>query len=88
MRWRIRIRELRDKVSTTIRHVRKGETLETTHDGAPVAILAPIGNDRIDQLIATGDATTPTPLETPLRRFPVTGDLSASEAISEDRAER
>ena len=88
MRSRIGIRELRDTLTATIRRVRNGETLEVTHDGEPVAILAPVGDDRIQRLIAGADATAPTPLEEPLRRFPVIGDLTASEAIEEDRAER
>ena len=88
VRSRIGIRELRDTLTATIRRVRNGETLEVTHDGEPVAILAPVGADRIQRLIAGADVTAPTPLEEPLRRFPVIGDLTASEAIEEDRAER
>jgi antitoxin (DNA-binding transcriptional repressor) of toxin-antitoxin stability system len=88
MRRRIGIRELRDTLTTTIRRVRNGETLEVTHDGVPVAILAPLPDDRIEQLIAGGDVTPPTPLGRPLRRYPVTGGLTAAEAIEDDRAER
>jgi prevent-host-death family protein len=88
MRARIGIRELRDTLTATIRRVRNGETLEVTHDGVPVAVLAPVRSDRIQRLVAGGDVTPPTPLKEPLRRFPVTGDLTASGAIEEDRAER
>jgi prevent-host-death family protein len=88
MRSRIGIRELRDTLTATIRRVRNGETLEVTHDGVPVAVLAPIRRERIQQLVAGGDVTAPIPVKEPLRRFPVTGELSASEAIEEDRAER
>jgi antitoxin (DNA-binding transcriptional repressor) of toxin-antitoxin stability system len=88
MRSRIGIRELRDTLTATIRRVRNGETLEVTHDGEPVAILAPVQSDRIQRLVAGGDVKAPIPLETPLRRFPVTGELSGSEAIEEDRTER
>ncbi len=88
VRARIGIRELRDTLTATIRRVRNGETLEVTHDGEPVAILAPVHGDRIQRLIAGADVTAPAPLEKPLRRFPVTGRLTASEAIEEDRAER
>jgi prevent-host-death family protein len=45
MRSRIGIRELRDTLTATIRRVRNGETLEITHDGEPVAILAPVRGD-------------------------------------------
>lgn len=88
MRSRIGIRELRDTLTATMRRVRNGETLEVTHDGVPVAILAPARSDRIEQLVAGGDVTPPTPLKQPLRRFPVTGELSAAQAIEDDRAER
>lgn len=88
MRSRIGIRELRDTLTATIRRVRNGESLEITRDGEPVAVLAPVRGDRIERLIAGGDVTAPIPLEEPLRRFPVTGELTASEAIEEDRAER
>lgn len=88
MRPRIGIRELRDTLTATIRRVRQGETLEITHDGVPVAILAPLPADRIQQMVAGGEATLPTELGEPLRRFPVTGTLTAGEAIEEDRAER
>ena len=88
MRARIGIRELRDTLTTTIRRVRNGETLEVTHDGVPVAVLAPLPSNRIEQLVAGGDVTAPTPLSQPLRRFPVTGESTAGEAIEDDRAER
>jgi prevent-host-death family protein len=88
MRSRIGIRELRDTLTTTIRRVRHGETIEVTHDGVPVAILAPVGSDRVQRLVAGGDVTAPTPLKELLRRFPVTGELTAAEAIEDDRAER
>jgi prevent-host-death family protein len=82
------IRELRDTLTATIRRVRAGETIEVTHQGVPVAIIAPAASDRVSRLVAAGDVTPPRPLTRPLRRFPVTGALSASEAIEEDRAER
>jgi antitoxin (DNA-binding transcriptional repressor) of toxin-antitoxin stability system len=88
MRARIGIRELRDTLTATIRRVRQGETLEVTHDGVPVAILAPVPDDRIERLVAGGEATPPVELVKPLRRYPVTGSMTASEAIEEDRAER
>jgi antitoxin (DNA-binding transcriptional repressor) of toxin-antitoxin stability system len=88
MRARIGIRELRDTLTATIRRVRGGETLEVTHDGVPVALLAPLPSDRIQQLLAGGDVTPPTPLDRPLRRYPVTTGITAGEAIENDRAER
>jgi antitoxin (DNA-binding transcriptional repressor) of toxin-antitoxin stability system len=88
MRGRIGIRELRDTLTATIRRVRQGETLEITHDGVPVALLAPLPKDRFQQLVAGGEVTPPTERIERLRRYPVTGTMSASEAIEEDRAER
>jgi antitoxin (DNA-binding transcriptional repressor) of toxin-antitoxin stability system len=88
MRSRIGIRELRDTLTTTIRRVRNGEVLEVTHDGVPVAILGPVPDDRIQQLVAGGEVTPAATLRQPLRRFPVIGRLSASAAIDEERSER
>lgn len=82
------IRELRDSLTAAIRRVRKGETIEVTHRGAPVALLAPVPMDRIDRLVATGEVTPGEPLTWPPKRFPVTGESTASQAIEDDRAER
>ena len=87
MRPQIGIRELRDTLTATIRRVRNGETLEVTHDGVPVAVIAPVRGDRIQQLVAGGDVTAPVPLESPLRSFPMTGELTAGAAIEDERAE-
>lgn len=88
MRQRIGIRELRDTLTSSIRRVRNGETLEVTHDGQPVAIISPVPDDRVARLVAGGDVTAPVALDRPLRSFPVTGELTASEALEEDRSER
>jgi prevent-host-death family protein len=82
------IRQLRDTLTATIRRVRMGETVEVTHRGDPVAVLAPVSADRIGRLVAGGEVTPGEPLARPLRRFPVTGEMSASQAIEDDRAER
>ncbi len=88
MRPQIGIRELRDTLTATIRRVRAGETIEITHDGTPVAVISPMPSDRMARLVASGEVSTAIPLERPLRRFPVTGPLTATEALEEDRAER
>lgn len=82
------IRQLRDNLTATIRRVERGETIEVTHHGDPVAVLAPLPADRIDRLVATGEVTPGKALARRIRRYPVTGELSASEAIEEDRAGR
>ncbi len=88
MRGRIGIRELRDTLTATIRRVRAGETLEVTHDGKPVALLSPIRGERLEQLLASGEATEPVPLARPLRRFPVVSGVTAGAALEDDRAGR
>lgn len=81
------IRELRDRLTATIRRVRNGETIEITHHHQPVAVLAPVRADRFDRLLAAADVTPPEPLDRPLRRFPPTTGVTASEALKDDRAE-
>lgn len=88
MRSRIGIRELRDTLTASIRRVRNGETLEVTHDGESVAVIAPVRRDRVEQLVAGGDVTRPAPQRRPFRRHPVTGAVTASQALEDDRAER
>ncbi len=88
MATRIGIRELRDKLTAMIRRVRAGESIEITHDGEPVALLSPLPSDRVARLAAEGDVSVGRPLSEPLHRFPVTGPVTASEALEEDRAER
>ena len=50
------IRELRQRASELLRRVEGGETIEVTDRGRPVAILAPVPDQRpLDRLRATGD---------------------------------
>jgi antitoxin (DNA-binding transcriptional repressor) of toxin-antitoxin stability system len=88
MAVRMGVRQLRDTLTSTIRRVRAGESVEITLDGQPVALLTPLPADRIARLVAAGDVTASRPLGRPMRRYPVTGPKSASEALEEDRAER
>jgi len=88
MATRMGIRELRDTLTQTLRRVQGGETIEVTHHGAPVALLAPVPEGRIERLVASGEATPGAPFNRLPRRFPVMGEQSASEALEEDRAER
>jgi len=86
---RIGIRELRDNLTATIRRVRAGEAFEVTHDGEPVAILSPVRRSRLEELIATGQATpAKRPLDLSRKRYPVTADRSVSEILDELRADR
>ena len=82
------IRELRDSLTRTIRRVQRGETVEVTNHGEPVAVLAPMPADRLDRLVAAGEASRGQPLDGLPKRFPVTGEQTASLALEDDRAER
>lgn len=82
------IRQLRDNLTQTIQRVRRGETIEVTHHGAPVAVLSPVPSDRLDRLIATGEVTPGKPLQRLPRRFQVTGAQTATQALEEDRSGR
>lgn len=88
MAERMGIRELRDTLTSTIRRVRDGATIEITHHGRTVATLAPARGDRIERLLAAGDIRGGRPALRPIRRFPVTTGVTASQALQEGRAER
>jgi prevent-host-death family protein len=83
------IRELRQNLSAAVRRAEKGETIEVTRDGEPVARIVPVTyRTRLDQLIAEGKvrpALRPMDLTRPLRR--ATTGTTASEALQEDRGE-
>lgn len=88
MATRIGIRQLRDTLTATVRRARAGETFEVTHDGEPVALLGPIPDDRVERLIRSGIARGPArPFRVPTRQFRVTGPMTASEALQEDRGD-
>jgi prevent-host-death family protein len=88
MATRMGIRELRDTLTQTLRRVQGGETIEVTHHGAPVALLAPLPEGRIERLVASGEVTRAAPLDRLPRRFRMIGEQGASEALEDDRAER
>jgi prevent-host-death family protein len=83
---RMGIRELRDTLTSTIRRVRAGETIEVTHDGEPVALVVPYPVNRLERLIASGEVRRGQPLDRPIVPLPPTGSMTASEAIEDDRA--
>lgn len=77
------IRELRQRASELLRLVERGETVEITDRGRPVALLTPVpGGSPLEQLMAAGEiepatasfATLPLPL-------PATGGELASEVL-------
>ena len=89
MPTQIGIRELRLNLSRAIEQVRRGETVEVTKDGEPVARIVPITyRTMLDQLIAEGKvrpALRPMDLTRALRR--ATTGITASEALQQDRGE-
>ncbi len=88
MATKMGIRELRDNLTSVIRRVQGGETVEVTNHGAPVAILSPIPSDRVARLVASGDVVAATAEARPPNRHPITTGTSASQALEDDRAER
>lgn len=80
------IRELRDTLTTTIRRVRAGETIEVTHDGEPVALISPYPRERIARLLLAGDVHEGRAQTRPRPQHPAVTGVSASEALEEDRA--
>lgn len=87
---RVGVRELRQNLSVYLKRVLKGETLEVTDRGEPVAILAPLPrvSSALDGLLALGRATPPT--GDLLAVIPPKGRVSSrlSQALKEQKAER
>jgi prevent-host-death family protein len=87
---RVGVRELRQNLSKYLRRVERGERLEVTEHGRPVAVLAPLDDaaSPLERLIASGRATAPT--VDILTLLPPRGRTSTrtSEALAEDRADR
>jgi prevent-host-death family protein len=90
MPQRVGIRELRDNLTTLMRRVRNGETLEVTHDGAPVALISPFSQNTVDRLIVSGLASPPRRRfdVTRIKSRAVTGPMTASDALEQDRSDR
>jgi prevent-host-death family protein len=60
-RKRVGVRELRQNLSRYLRRVARGERLEVTERGRPVALLGPVGESESPQrrLVASGRARPP-----------------------------
>lgn len=87
---RVGVRELRQNLSKYLERIARGERLEVTDRGRPVAILAPLspGDGALDRLIASGRVHAPTAdlLASP----PPTGSTSTalSRALEAERTDR
>jgi prevent-host-death family protein len=84
------VRELRQNLSKYLRRVQRGERLEVTEHGRPVAVLAPLGEAQtpLARLVAAGRVVPPS--VDILELLPPRGRVSrrTSEALLDERAER
>lgn len=89
MATRMGIRELRDSLTSVLRRVRAGESIEITHHGIVVAVINPAPEDRMAQLIASGEVTPAKrrPTEWP-KGWPSTTGLTTEEILEDDRGDR
>ena len=87
---RVGVRELRQNLSVYLRRVTRGESLEVTERGRPVALLVPLpqADTQLERLIALGKATRAQGSMTDLKppKGPVTD--RATRALQEQREER
>lgn len=83
---RIGVRELRQSLTKVLRAVEAGQRYEVTRDSVVVAVLGPADQSPLDRMIERGEASTPVPLERPIRRRAVAG-RSASAHLADDRDE-
>lgn len=83
------IRELRQNASKLIRRVMRGETIEVTKRGRPVARIVPLhGQSVLDQTVAEGRASAARGDLLEVKPFPpVSGKRPLSEALADLRAD-
>ncbi|HEX4866436.1 MAG TPA: type II toxin-antitoxin system prevent-host-death family antitoxin [Acidimicrobiales bacterium] len=81
---RVGIRELRQRASELLRLVERGETVEITDRGRPVALLTPLpGGSPLEQLRAAGDLEPASAMLTDLPPpLPPTVDELPSETLA------
>ncbi len=87
---KVGVRELRQNLTKYLRRVQRGERLEVTERGRPVAVLAPIANTEssLTRLISSGRVLPPTGDLMDL--LPPKGRVSrnVSEALEDVRSDR
>ncbi len=90
---RIGVRELRQNASVYLERVKKGESIEVTERGVPVAMLTPVkGASEYDRMVADGTITPAQgDIREWLRRPPAPpaapGEKTLSQALQEMRDE-
>jgi prevent-host-death family protein len=87
------VRELRQNLSVYLRRVAAGEVFAVTEHGRPVAVLGPLPpSDAFERLVAAGVAHPAQgdlfALGPPLAPEDFPGDVSLSDALQEQRADR
>jgi prevent-host-death family protein len=85
------IRELRQRASELLRLVERGETVEITDRGRPVALLTPLpGGSPLEQLRAAGDVESASTAlaDLPLPLPPTAGELPSETLARLRRHER
>lgn len=89
-RKQVGVRELRQNLSVHLRRVVRGETLEVTERGRPVAILAPPPPEVsvLERLRAEGRLIPATGDLLTLKRPPMPVSRRGSEALQRERADR
>ena len=87
---RVGVRELRQNLSKYLRRVERGERLEVTEHGRPVAVLAPLGEPEgpLARLVAAGRVTPPRTYLLDLLPPRAKVSTRTSEALLAERAER
>ncbi len=60
MSYRVGIRELRQQTSAVLKRVVKGEVIDVTDHGHPIARIVPLQGGVLDQLVLEGRATKAT----------------------------
>ena len=89
---RVGIRELRQQASAVLKRVARGESIEVTDRGHPIARIVPLRPTPLDQLILEGRVSEPVGSLLDLAdemRLPVASRsvVQASEALAELRAD-
>jgi prevent-host-death family protein len=84
---RIGVRELRQHASRYLARVERGESIEVTDRGRPVARLVPVGGDPWEEMVAAGRVTPAEDDADVAVEPPAQYDVNASEVLAAMRAD-
>lgn len=87
---RVGVRELKQNASRVLERVKRGEALEVTDRGEPVALIVPLPKPNVvDRLVTEGKATPPRGnlSDLPPPRRPKAGRPLPSDVLAELRAD-